>query len=101
MRHAYVLPSLAYWPDAQQRSRIFTGTGNGCVFSAQRIFWEFAFLPKGEPRQTPRSYRPATLESEMRVKAISVIYDPTIGIMYEGSYVSSKFIFDLVGPERA
>jgi CRISP-associated protein Cas1 len=38
--------------------------------------------------------------SEIRVKAISDGFDPTIGIMHEGSDGSSKFIFDLMEPER-
>jgi CRISPR-associated protein Cas1 len=36
----------------------------------------------------------ASLESEIRVKAISDGYDPTMGIMHEGSDGSSKFVFD-------
>jgi CRISP-associated protein Cas1 len=46
------------------------------------------------------NYAYAALESELRVKAISEGYDPTIGIMHEGSDGSSKFIFDLMEPER-
>jgi len=40
------------------------------------------------------------VESEVRIKAISDGYDPTIGIMYKGRDRSSKFIFDLMEPER-
>ena len=40
------------------------------------------------------------LESEIRIKAISEGHDPTIGVMHEGSDGSSKFIFDLMEPER-
>ena len=39
------------------------------------------------------------LESELRIKAISEGYDPTIGIMRDGSDGSSKFVFDLMEPE--
>jgi CRISP-associated protein Cas1 len=46
------------------------------------------------------NYAYAALESEIRIKAISEGYDPTIGIMHEGSDGSSKFIFDLIEPER-
>jgi CRISP-associated protein Cas1 len=46
------------------------------------------------------NYAYAALESEIRIKAISAGYDPTIGIMHEGSDGSSKFIFDLIEPER-
>jgi CRISP-associated protein Cas1 len=46
------------------------------------------------------NYAYAALESEIRIKAISDGYDPTIGIMHEGGEGSSKFIFDLMEPER-
>jgi CRISPR-associated protein Cas1 len=46
------------------------------------------------------NYAYAALESEIRIKAISDGYDPTIGIMHEGGDGSSKFIFDLMEPER-
>jgi CRISP-associated protein Cas1 len=46
------------------------------------------------------NYAYSALEGEIRIKAISEGYDPTIGIMHEGSDGSSKFIFDLMEPER-
>jgi CRISP-associated protein Cas1 len=46
------------------------------------------------------NYAYAALESEIRIKTISDGYDPTIGIMHEGRDGSSKFIFDLMEPER-
>jgi CRISPR-associated protein Cas1 len=46
------------------------------------------------------NYAYAALESEIRIKAISEGYDPTIGIMHEGGDGSSKFVFDLMEPER-
>jgi CRISPR/Cas system-associated endonuclease Cas1 len=46
------------------------------------------------------NYAYAVLESEIRIKAIFEGYDPTIGIMHEGGDGSSKFIFDLLEPER-
>jgi len=46
------------------------------------------------------NYAYAALESEIRIKAISEGYDPTIGVMHEGSDGSSKFVFDLMEPER-
>jgi CRISPR-associated protein Cas1 len=46
------------------------------------------------------NYAYAALESEIRIKAISDGYDPTIGIMHDGSDGSSKFIFDLMEPQR-
>jgi CRISP-associated protein Cas1 len=36
----------------------------------------------------------------LRIKAIFDGYDPTIGIMHEGSDGSSKIIFDLIEPDR-
>jgi CRISPR-associated protein Cas1 len=47
-----------------------------------------------------RDDQPDALGSEIRIKAISEGYHPTIGIMHEGSDGSSKFIFDLMEPER-
>jgi CRISPR-associated protein Cas1 len=46
------------------------------------------------------NYSYAALESEIRIKAISEGCDPTTGIMHEGGDGSSKFIFDLMEPER-
>jgi CRISP-associated protein Cas1 len=54
----------------------------------------------GHPVNAILNYAYAALESEIRIKAISEGYDPTIGIMHEGSGGSSKFIFDLMEPER-
>jgi CRISPR-associated protein Cas1 len=42
------------------------------------------------------NYAYAALESEIRIKAVSDGYDPTMGIMHEGGDGSSKFIFDLM-----
>lgn len=46
------------------------------------------------------NYAYTVLESEVRIKAIADGYNPTIGIMHEGSDGSSKFVFDLMEPER-
>jgi CRISP-associated protein Cas1 len=40
------------------------------------------------------------LKAKFGSKRFSDGYDPTIGIMHEGSDRSSKFIFDLMEPER-
>jgi len=45
-------------------------------------------------------YAYTVLESEVRIKAIAQGYDPTIGLMHEGRDGSSKFVFDLMEPER-
>jgi CRISP-associated protein Cas1 len=46
------------------------------------------------------NYAYTVVESEVRIKAISDGYDPAIRIMHEGRDGSSKFIFDLMEPER-
>jgi CRISP-associated protein Cas1 len=46
------------------------------------------------------NYAYAVLESQIRIKAIVEGYDPTIGIMHHGRDKSSKFVFDLMEPER-
>jgi hypothetical protein len=46
------------------------------------------------------NYAYTVLESDIRIKAISEGYDPTIGIMHEGWDGSSKFVFDLMEPKR-
>jgi CRISPR/Cas system-associated endonuclease Cas1 len=46
------------------------------------------------------NYAYAALEGEIRIKALSEGHDPTIGITHEGSDGSSKFVFDLMEPER-
>jgi CRISP-associated protein Cas1 len=46
------------------------------------------------------NYAYALLESQIRIKAISEGYDPTLGIMHHGRDRSSKFVFDLMEPER-
>ena len=57
------------------------------------------FLNRARTFLSPfRAY--AALESELRIKAISNGYDPTTGIMHEGRDGSSKFIFDLMEPQR-
>jgi hypothetical protein len=35
-------------------------------------------------------------KAKIRIKAFSEGYDPTIGVMHDGSDGSSKFIFDLL-----
>jgi CRISP-associated protein Cas1 len=46
------------------------------------------------------NYAYTVLESELRTKTITEGYDPTMGIMHEGRDGSSKFVFDLMEPER-
>jgi CRISPR-associated protein Cas1 len=46
------------------------------------------------------NYAYTVLESEVRIQAIAEGYDPAIGMMHEGRDGSSKFVFDLMEPER-
>jgi CRISP-associated protein Cas1 len=46
------------------------------------------------------NYAYTVLESGLRIKAIADGYDPTLGIMHEGRDGSSKFVFDVMEPER-
>jgi CRISP-associated protein Cas1 len=78
-------PILANWHFIGQRSSPFHLAGNRNA---------------GHPVNAILNYAYAALESEIRIKAISGGYDPTLGIIHEGSDGSSKFIFDLMEPER-
>jgi CRISPR-associated protein Cas1 len=73
------------WHTIQQRSSPFhlAGNRNGA-----------------HPVNAILNYAYTVLESEIRIKAIADGYDPTIGIMHEGHDGSSKFVFDLMEPER-
>jgi CRISPR-associated protein Cas1 len=46
------------------------------------------------------NYAYTILESGLRIRAIADGYDPTIGLVHEGRDRSSKFVFDLMEPER-
>ncbi len=78
-------PIPAAWHSIGQRSSPFHLAGNRNAAHPVNAILNYAY---------------AALESEIRIKAISEGYDPTIGIMHEGSDGSSKFIFDLMEPER-
>jgi CRISP-associated protein Cas1 len=74
------------WKSLVQRGSPFLVTGNQNA---------------GHPVNAMLNYAYALLESQIRIEAISEGYDPTIGIMHEGKRNgSSKFIFDLMEPER-
>jgi CRISPR-associated protein Cas1 len=73
------------WPAAGQRSSPYHLAGNRNAAHPVNAIMNYAY---------------AALESEIRIKAISEGYDPTIGIMHEGSDGSLKFIFDLMELER-
>jgi CRISP-associated protein Cas1 len=46
------------------------------------------------------NYAYTVLQSEIQINAISEGYDPTIGIIHEGSDGSAPFVFDLTEPHR-
>jgi CRISP-associated protein Cas1 len=46
------------------------------------------------------NYTYTVLESGLRIKASADGYHPTVGVMHEGRDGSSKFVFDLMEPER-
>ncbi len=73
------------WHFVRQRSSPYHLTGNRNAAHPVNAILNYAY---------------AALESEIRIKAIADGYDPTIGIMHEGSDGSSNFIFDLMEPER-
>jgi CRISP-associated protein Cas1 len=68
-----------------QRTSIFNLTGN---------------RNSSHPVNAILNYAYTVLQSEIQIKAISEGYDPTIGIMHEGSAGSAAFVFDLMEPCR-
>jgi CRISPR-associated protein Cas1 len=73
------------WHSIEQRSSPFHLAGNRNAAHPVNAILNYAYT---------------VLESELRVKAIAEGYDPSIGIMHEGRDGSSKFVFDLMEPER-
>jgi CRISPR-associated protein Cas1 len=73
------------WHSIEQRSSPFHLAGN---------------RKAAHPVNAILNYAYTVLESELRIKAIADGYDPTIGVMHEGRDGSSKFVFDLMEPER-
>jgi CRISPR-associated protein Cas1 len=73
------------WHSIEQRSSPFHLAGNRNAAHPVNAILNYAYT---------------VLESELRIKAIADGYDPTIGSMHEGRDGSSKFVFDLMEPER-
>jgi CRISP-associated protein Cas1 len=73
------------WRRIESRSSPFQMTGNHKA---------------AHPVNAMLNYAYAVLESQIRIKAISEGYDPTLGILHHGRDKSSKFVFDLMEPER-
>jgi CRISP-associated protein Cas1 len=78
-------PILDNWHSLGQRSSPFHLTGNRNAAHPVNAILNYAYT---------------VLESGLRIKAIADGYDPTIGLMHEGRDGSSKFVFDLMEPER-
>jgi CRISPR-associated protein Cas1 len=73
------------WNSVEQRSSPFHLAGNRNAAHPVNAILNYAYT---------------VLESGLRIKAIADGYDPTIGVMHEGRDGSSKFVFDLMEPER-
>jgi CRISP-associated protein Cas1 len=73
------------WNSLEQRSSPFHLAGNRNAAHPVNAILNYAYT---------------VLESGLRIKAIADGYDPTLGIMHEGRDGSSKFVFDLMEPER-
>ena len=73
------------WNSIEQRSSPFHSAGNRNAAHPVNAILNYAYT---------------VLESGLRIKAIADGYDPTIGLMHEGHDGSSKFVFDLMEPER-
>jgi CRISP-associated protein Cas1 len=73
------------WNSIEQRSSPFHLAGNRNAAHPVNAILNYAYT---------------VLESELRIMTIADGYDPTIGIMHEGRDGSSKFVFDLMEPER-
>ena len=73
------------WNSIEQRSSPFHLAGNRNAAHPVNAILNYAYT---------------VLESGLRIKAIAEGYDPTIGVMHEGRDGSSKFVFDLMEPER-
>jgi CRISP-associated protein Cas1 len=78
-------PIPGNWNSIEQRSSPFHLAGNRNA---------------AHPVNAMLNYAYTVLESGLRIKAIADGYDPTIGLMHEGRDGSSKFVFDLMEPER-
>jgi CRISP-associated protein Cas1 len=78
-------PIPVAWRSIDQRSSRFHLAGNRNAAHPVNAILNYAYT---------------VLESQVRIKAIAEGYDPTIGVMHEGSDGSSKFVFDLMEPER-
>jgi CRISP-associated protein Cas1 len=73
------------WKSLGQRSSPFHSAGNRNAAHPVNAILNYAYT---------------VLESGLRIKTIAEGYDPTIGLMHEGRDGSSKFVFDLMEPER-
>jgi len=73
------------WKEIGQRTSPFHLTGNHNASHPVNAILNYAYT---------------VLQSEIQINAVLEGYDPTIGIMHEGSDGSAAFVFDLMEPER-
>ena len=73
------------WKAIEQRTSLFRLSGNRNA---------------AHPVNAILNYTYAVLQSRIQIDAVAEGYDPTLGIMHEGRYGSSAFVFDLREPER-
>jgi CRISP-associated protein Cas1 len=73
------------WKEIRQRTSIFHLAGSRNASHPVNAILNYAYT---------------VLQSEIQTNAISEGYDPTIGIMHEGSDGSAAFVFDLMEPYR-
>ncbi len=73
------------WKEIGQRTSLFHLAGNRNASHPVNAIFNYAYT---------------VLQSQLQIEAIAEGYDPTIGIMHEGSNGSAAFIFDLMEPHR-
>jgi CRISP-associated protein Cas1 len=80
--------------------RLISGHGKACRSNGEELANARFRMRGSHPVNAILNYAYTVLQSEIQINAISEGYDPTIGIMHEGSDGSAAFVFDLMEPER-
>jgi CRISPR-associated protein Cas1 len=73
------------WRTIGQRTSLFLRAGNRNASHPVNAILNYAYT---------------VLQSQLQIDAIAEGYDPTIGVMHEGSNGSAAFIFDIMEPHR-
>ena len=79
-------PIPDHWKSIGQRTSLFQLAGNRNADHPVNAILNYAYTVR---------------QSQIQIEAIADGYDPTIGIMHEGSDGSAAFVFDLIELERA